>query len=153
MDTINDSIALALESGRPPRPTQVITARSCMTQHVVTVTPRQIIGDAMAVLLKHKISGAPVIEGNNRLVGMLSEIDCLRALACSSYDSSPFQHDRRVEELMSRRLITITPNVELFTMVRMFQEHAVRRLPVVEQEILVGQVSRRDLLHALQRLR
>jgi CBS domain-containing protein len=149
METLNDSIARAIESGRPHRSPSVVTARACMTGQLITTTPEQTVKEAMATLLRHGISGMPVVEGNHQLVGMISEIDCLRALASGSYDSAPFESARLVGELMSRDLVTIEPEMEIFTIVRVFDMHSLRRLPVVEDGIVIGQVSRRDVLRKL----
>ncbi len=152
MDNINDCIARAIEAGRPRRPERVVCARTCMTTKLTTLHPESTLMSAMEVLLRHEISGAPVVEGHMRLVGMLSEIDCLRALASGSYDHAPFRDDQPISKVMSTKLVTVDPSVEVFTMVHLFEHHGVRRLPVVEQGVLVGQVSRRDVLRALTRL-
>ncbi len=123
-----------------------------MTSKLVTFRPDQTALEAMRSLLKHRISGGPVVEKQRRLVGMFSEIDCLNALASGAYDAEPLQRNRPVGELMTRNCVVIDPTVEVYGMIQLFETHSIRRLPVVEKGVLIGQVSRRDILRELERL-
>ncbi len=151
MENINESIARAMETGRPKPPDKPLDARTCMTTKLTTFDPKQTVKEVMEVLLKSKISGGPVVEEQRILVGMISEIDCLRALASASYDQSPYQTDRTVLDMMSRNVISVSPDEEVFAMVQLFSKHSIRRLPVVEDGVVVGQVSRRDILRELSK--
>ncbi len=151
MDTINESIARAMESGRPRHFERPLVARDCMATKVITFHPEQTVKHVMGVLLKCNISGGPVVDDEMRLLGMISEIDCLRTLASGSYDHSDYETDRSVSEMMSRNIVSVSPEEEVFAMVELFARHSVRRLPVVEDGVVVGQVSRRDILRELSK--
>ncbi|RMF19608.1 MAG: CBS domain-containing protein, partial [Candidatus Dadabacteria bacterium] len=62
-----------------------LRVRDYMTEHPVTLPPDMAITEAIAILVKNKISGATVVNGDGKIIGVLSEIDCLRALRDGSY--------------------------------------------------------------------
>ena len=117
METINESIRAAMRSSQLPRQSQVPTAKDCMTKRVVTFREEQHITDVIDVLLKQNISGGPVCDDKRRMLGMLSEMDCLRAVASGAYDGEHHQPARTVGEIMSRRSITVKLNDNIFAMV------------------------------------
>ena len=122
-----------------------------MTSTVVTLSPESDVQTAGRTLLKHRISGAPVVDAEGRLLGVLSEKDCLRALVRSAFEGWPAS---RVEDSMTRDVDTISPSATLYDVVQLFAAHSYRRLPVVDDERrVVGQVSRRDALIAIESIR
>ncbi len=131
---------------------QVPTARDIMSRKLVTFTQEMEISAAIRTLLKNKISGAPVVDAQGRLAGMLSELDCLRILSAGEFYSDDHREEGHVGDYMSRDCLTIEPGVDLYALAQTFQTHAVRRLPVVENGTLIGQVSRRDVLGAMEQL-
>jgi CBS domain-containing protein len=81
---------------------------------------------------------------------MISELDCIRAIAADAYEERyGVLMDRMVRDEMSRDPITIEPNADIYKMAQLFETHGVRRLPVVEDGALIGQVSRRDVLREI----
>lgn len=105
---------------------------------------------AVHTLLERGLSGAPVVDENNHLVGFLSEKDCLKA----ALDASYFRRDEgAVQDFMSRDVSSIAGDANLIDAIQMFVSKHYRCLPVVEGSRLVGQLSRRDLLKALEKLR
>ncbi len=127
------------------------TAADIMTRSVVTLSPDTDIYGAMQVLLKKKISGAPVVDREGRLVGMLSEKDCLRVLAGEALDGLP---EGKVSDYMTRSVESITPTTSIYDIVHGFLQVHFRRLPVVDQTgRVVGQISRRDVLVAIESIR
>ena len=126
----------------------VPTVREIMTRKLVTLRPETAAADAGALLLKNGISGAPVVDAEGHLLGLLSEFDCLRAVASSDYEMDGHDAIEHVGELMSREPMTIAPDADLFTLAHEFVSRRVRRFPVVENGVLIGQVSRRDALRA-----
>lgn len=134
------------------RPT-VPTARDIMTRSLVTLRPDMTLPEAAELLLKHSISGAPVVDEAGSLVGLLSEYDCLRSVATAQYELDAHDHVERVSDLMTRECHTVAPDIELFGVAHEFVRLRVRRLPVVEDGQLIGQVSRRDALKAALALR
>ena len=123
-------------------------ASDMMVRSVVTLSPATDIYGAMKILLKHRISGAPVVDDAGRLVGILSEKDCLRVLAGEAFDGLP---EGRVGDYMTRDVESVGPGTSLFDIVRRFLDRAYRRLPVVDQDgRVVGQISRRDVVAAIE---
>lgn len=125
-------------------------AEDCMVREVVTVRPDTDAYDAIALLLKHRISGMPVVDESGKLVGILSEIDCLETLIDSRYHNMP---TALVKDLMSRDLQTVSPDTDILKIAELFLHERYRRLPVLDKGRLVGQVSRRDVLRALEDMR
>ena len=126
-------------------------AADIMTRSIVTLAPAMDIYGAMQCLLKKKISGAPVVDADGRLVGVLSEKDCLKVLAGEALDGLP---EGKVSDYMTRSVESITPTTSIYDVVHNFLHLHVRRLPVVDQAgRVVGQVSRRDVLAAIESIR
>lgn len=131
----------------------VPTARDIMTTSVVTVRPDLCIFDAIGVLLKNGISGAPVVDHQGGMIGMLSELDCLRVLASDEFYLDDHAGSARVADFMSLSGKTIEPDTDLYGIAHYFLQSSVRRFPVVRDGRLLGQVSRRDVLRGIQTMR
>lgn len=134
----------------PPQPP---TARDFMNTHVHTVSPETPLEEVVAFLLKHSISNAPVVEtdsaGRRRLVGFLSEGDCLEHLSNELFFGRPSQ-PQTAATIMRRHPVCVGPETDVFTLASLFATHHFRHLPVVDQEDFAGIVSRRDVLRALE---
>lgn len=128
---------------------RVFTARDLMSRSLVTLMPEMDMEQAIHVLLKNKVSGATVVNEDGEVQGVLSEKDCLRIFASGAYNSLPKTY---VQDYMSKDVTTITPDADLFRVAELFLKNSFRRLPVVEDGILVGQVSRRDVLERSREL-
>lgn len=120
----------------------------CMARKLVTFTPEMDIMTAMQVLLKKHISGAPVVNAEGHLVGVLSKKDCLRVVFTASYHK---EWGGSVGDYMTRDVQTIDADTDLVTAAKKFVEGPYRRYPVMRGGRLVGQVSRFDILQALLR--
>ncbi len=118
-----------------------------MTRELITLAPDTEIMHALSVMVEHDISGAPVVDERGRLVGILTERDCIATAAQSGYFDEP---GGRVAEYMSSPVQTVGPQTTLMDLVERFLASRFRRFPVVEEERLIGLVSRRDVLRALQ---
>lgn len=125
------------------------TVREVMARRLVTLKPDQPIRDAIDILLRSRISGAPVVDNLGKLVGMLSEKDCLRVFVNDAFHKRDPDH---VDDYMSTTLTTIEPDADMFAAASMFLKHSFRRMPVVEEGRLVGLITRRDVLDATRRL-
>lgn len=124
--------------------------RDVMATSLHTLTPDMPLIQAIGVLLKNKISGAPVIDGQKQLVGIISEKDCLRLFANQAfYDQVAIA---RVGDYMSAEVETIEADADVFKAAHIFLHNTFRRLPVLDDGTLVGQVSRRDILLACLKL-
>ena len=118
-----------------------------MVTRLVILSETMDVYFAIALLLKNKISGAPVINDANKLVGILSEKDCLRVFANGSFHNMP---GGDVGNFMTKAVATVTPEMDLFMVADVFLKHNYRRMPVVVEDKIVGQISRRDVLRAIQ---
>ena len=118
-----------------------------MTTRLITLSADMDVYFAISLLLKNKISGAPVINDENKLVGILSEKDCLRIFANGSFHNMP---GGLVENFMTKAVATVSRDMDLFMVADIFLKHNYRRMPVVNGDVLVGQISRRDVLCAIQ---
>lgn len=138
-------------SSAPPAP--LPTAKDVMVSSgLITFRPQQRISEVISTMVQREISGAPVVDEQMNLLGVLSEVDCLRVIAAGAYDGTSFDGNRTVEELMTTDVTTIDPNLHLCAIAHMFVTRGLRRLPVVQGRRVLGQVSRHDVLKAVQRL-
>jgi CBS domain-containing protein len=132
----------------------VPTAREIMTRSLVTLTPEMTVLSAVSVLLRHRISGAPVVDAAGRFLGIFSELDCLRVLAAGEFYSDDPSEEGSVGVQMTdaAKCRSVSPDVDIYSLAQYFLTHSVRRLPVLDGNDLVGQVSRRDVLGAMEKL-
>lgn len=126
-----------------------IVAREIMATDLVTFTPEMEVIDAIGLLLKHEISGAPVVDADGNLVGIFSEKTAMRALLDAAYEQMP---TTQLFAFMDVNVRTISEETDLLSIAQIFRETPVRRLPVLREGRLVGQVSRRDVLRAAHEL-
>jgi CBS domain-containing protein len=128
-------------------------AREFMTTHVQTVSPETSLQAVISFLQQHRVSNAPVVEagpdGRALLVGFISEGDCLEYLSNEVFFGSPIQ-PHTVRTMMKRHPVCVEPTADIFTLASVFVSHRYRHLPVVEEGRLLGMVSRRDILKALE---
>ena len=121
--------------------------KNYMITPLITLTRDMDVYFAIGLLLKNRISGALVIDDNNNLVGILSEKNCLQIFANGSFYDMP---GGTVSNFMTDVVSTVKPNSDLFSVEDVFLQHNFRRRPVVKGKKLVGQISRRDILRAIQ---
>ena len=99
--------------------------------------------------LKNKISGAPVVDERNMLLGVFSEKSCMQVLMDAAYEGLP---TNQIGAFMDDDPQTISEDTELLVMAQVFLLTTRRRLPVVKDRYLIGQVSRRDVIKAASKL-
>lgn len=123
-----------------------LLAKDIMVTKLVTLTPDMDVHEAIAKLLNHRISGAPVLDSERRLVGVFSERCCMDVLIKASYEQLP---STQIFPFIDTAPRCITEDTDLLTIAQIFLSTPTRRLPVVRDgNYLVGQISRRDLLKA-----
>lgn len=122
-----------------------------MTKKLVTFSPDQSILEVMEAFAKHHISGGPVMDNNGFLVGIISEADCMKQISESRYFNQPIL-DKSVERFMTKNVETIPHDMSIFDAAGVFDRHNRRRLPVMKDGILVGQISRKDIVVAALKL-
>ena len=120
--------------------------RDFMATQVVTLAPDLEILRAMELLLQKKFSGAPVVDENGKLVGVLSKKDCLKAALNASYHQ---QWGGVVADYMSTSVESLDADLDLVAAAKRFLASHYRRFPVMEDDRMIGQISRVDLLRAL----
>jgi CBS domain-containing protein len=127
----------------------VSKARDIMTTKLVTLNPEMDVFHGIEVLVRHNISGAPVIDADRRLLGIFSEKSCMKVLIDAAYEGLP---TNQIGKFMDETPTTITPETQLLSIAQIFLTTPRRRLPVIEDEKLVGQVSRRDVIRAASKI-
>lgn len=152
MELMKDSIAAGQAARLPSVPPGGVRARDIMTHRVLTLREDQPLVTAVIKLVASKISGAPVIDDNGHLVGILSEFDCMKQLANGSFHQEGLPQDATVGDVMTMAAHRVQPDTDLFSIASLFIAHRIRRLPVVEKQRVVGIVSRRDALRAISEL-
>jgi len=123
-----------------------ITIADYMTKHLVTVTEETSVLEAIQKLLTHKITSAPVLNQQGRLVGMFSEKDGMKVVLENTYNQSM---KGKVSEYMATDIVTVNAEASIVDLASKFEASSVRSYPVYEDNQLVGLVSRTDVLRAL----
>lgn len=131
---------------------RILTARDLMTTSLITFRPEQTVLQAIAVLTKNGISGGPVVDALGQMVGILSELDCLRMLASDEFYQEEQEEGALVGQFMTRDYQTIPADLGIYAISHYFLTRPIRRLPVLERGRLVGQVSRRDVLRGMEEM-
>lgn len=128
-----------------------VTVQDYMSTRLITFSPNQHMDDVIETLLKHKISGGPVVDENSDLVGIISEGDCMKEVVRGKYNNMP-NLSGLVAEHMSTNVISIPPETNIFDAAKMFLEKRIRRFPVVSSGKLLGQISQKDVMRAVHNM-
>ena len=143
-------------------------ARDLMHRRVITVTRNTILKEAAILMSKNRISGLPVVDEKGNLIGIITDSDILQyrqkinlpeymrliEYFLGEVDPQGIEESirdimhKKVEEVMTTRLITLREESQLAEIISKFAEHHIGRLPVVEGDKLVGLVSREDVIRA-----
>ena len=146
-----------------------MNAGEVMSRNPIAVPAEAALAEALRLMFDHRVSGLPVVDGKAGLVGILTEGDLLRRseLGTAAQRSRWLElltmpgrlardyvrtHTRRVEEIMTRDVVSVAEDTPLTEVVRLMERHRIKRVPVLRDGALIGIVSRADLLHALHRL-
>ena len=120
-----------------------------MERHVQTISPDTDIMEAVDFLLEKRATGALVADSNGKLVGILTEYDCLRLLTHG--DARGEAPSGKVKDFMSSNVQSIPPTMDIYYCAGLFMNVSYRRFPVVENGRIVGAITRFDLLRAVHR--
>jgi CBS domain-containing protein len=140
-------------------------ASDVMTRDVITVRRETSVTNAIRLMLENNVSGLPVLD-NGKVIGILTEGDLLRRSETGTERHRPRwleilmgpgrmageyvrSHGRKVEEIMTTDLVSVAGDTPLDEVVGLMERRRIKRVPVIEGEVLVGVVSRLDLLRAL----
>jgi CBS domain-containing protein len=146
-----------------------MNASDVMRRDVITVTPDTKLEQVLEMLVAHRISALPVVDGSGAIVGIVSEGDLLhRSEAGTEHRRSPWleifipeqtlalefikSHSRRVSDVMTRDVITVTPDTALAEVANVLEKDRIKRVPVVQDGKLIGILSRADLVRTLANL-
>jgi len=144
-------------------------ARQIMTKKVLSVTPEHTILEAANLMLRNHVSGLPVIDQADRVVGIVSESDFLRRAEIGTprkrnrllsfifghgaeAEDYVREHGRKISEVMTSSPITVDEGAQLAEIVDLMERNNIKRIPVVKDGKLVGIVSRSNLLQAVASL-
>jgi len=119
---------------------------------MITFKPEQPIQDVIKIIVDKKISGAPVLNDQGGLVGLISEKDCLRIIVDQAYNNLPAE-TRKVSDYMTAKVQSLSPKTNVVEAAKEFLNSPFRRFTIVENGKLIGQVSRRDILTAAQNMK
>jgi CBS domain-containing protein len=144
-------------------------AHQIMTRSVITIAPDVTILEAATTMLRHHVSGLPVVDAAGKLVGIVSEGDFVRRSeigtqrkrgrwlkfllgAGSAATDYVHEYGRKISDVMTSEPLTITEDATLEEIVNVMETNGVKRLPVMKGDKLVGIVSRANLLQAVASL-
>jgi len=126
-----------------------VTQYMVQLKDLITFKPDQDINEVIDIMIENRISGAPVLDQDKRLVGIISEKDCLRIVVDQAYHNLP-HNAPKVEDYMTKKVQTLSADNDIVGAATAFLSSNIRRLPIVQNDMLIGQVSRRDILRAAQ---
>jgi len=138
-------------------------AADIMTPNVITVHSNSEVSEIASLLLEHGISAVPVVDADDRVLGIVSEGDLMRRVLSDSDRHKSWwlrllgnggnaadyvrNHGRRASEVMTKKPLTITEEESLHRIAVLLEKRRIKRLPVVRNGKLVGIISRSNLLH------
>lgn len=112
-------------------------AKDIMTRDIITVNPTMTVRSLAMTLIKNQISGAPVAGKNGKIVGVVSEADIVA------------KKGKTVNDIMSKKIISVGEQTPVEEIAQLMTTHAIKRLPVMNGEKVVGIVSRADIVSAI----
>jgi len=130
---------------------QSVNLRDYMLTNPVKVRPDDNVLEAMKIIIDNKISGVCVVDGELNLVGVLSELDCLRAVLSAIYNDTGIGIVR--EHMATEGLVVAHPDEDIVDVAQDMLLKNKRRRPVVEDGKLIGQITCRQILSAVRKFR
>src|SRR5580704_6553465 len=145
-------------------------AADVMVSNVISVGSQASVQEVAEVLLRNRVSGVPVTGSQGELIGIVSEGDLMRRpeagtqrrhswwlhlVASKEGLASEYikSHSRKVVDVMSRNVVTASPETPIGDVAELLERHAIKRVPIVKDGKVVGIVSRANLLQALASLK
>ena len=146
-----------------------MNVKHIMTWPVFSIGPGATVLQAVQLMLRHKISGLPVVDADEKLLGIVTEGDFLRRAETATERHRPNwltffvgpgrladeyvrTHTRNIADVMTSEPYTVTEDTSLEEVVQLMERHRIKRVPVLRDKKLVEIVSRANLLHALASL-
>jgi CBS domain-containing protein len=129
-------------------PMLIPTPKDIMTKDVIAVGPQTPIFEALELIAKHDISGLPVVDEDNNLIGVLSEKDVVSLLY-----TREDEQEQTVDDFMTQPALYFEEEEDLLDVCDFLRENVFRRVPITKSGKLVGIVSIRDVIEFILRLR
>jgi len=126
-----------------------LIVKDYMVSAMITVQPHVDIVEAAQTLQEYRLSGIPVVDDHKRLVGFLSEKDCLHTVLSAVYNQD---YGDLVSDRMTKELRTVHPTDNITDVAERFLKDGVRMYPVLDKDVLVGVISRQSVLKAFCQL-
>ncbi|SHK34173.1 CBS domain-containing protein [Paramaledivibacter caminithermalis] len=144
-------------------------AKNVMNRNVVSIKPDDTLKDAVALMVKHSISGLPVIDENKNIIGIISQSDVLRhgkkpfiletvdLLEIFLYEQEPENYEKelkialnmKIKDVMTKNIIAVSENTPVGKIAHLMIENEINRVPVIKQGKLVGIIGREDIIKAI----
>lgn len=121
--------------------------KHAMTNRVVTIHGSAMVDEVFDLLLRHRISGMPVVDDDEHIVGVITEHDLLNLLY------NPETEQGQVSDYMTTNVLTVEEDGMLIDAVELFLSRNVRRIPVVRDRKVVGVISRHDVVRYIREVR
>ena len=131
---------------------QTAPVKDYMSTTQLALNPELEINEAINELLKNGISGAPVIDSDGNLIGILSEKDCLKLLIEDIQNQTPGSQGQ-VKDFMTKNAQSIASSTTILVAAGQFVNSVYHHLPVLDGDKVVGQISRCDVLRAIDKHR
>ena len=126
---------------------KTLLVEDIMSRNLIVFKPNETIHEVMSKFIKYRISGGPVVNEKGDLIGVISEADCMKEVSESRYFNLPIL-DKSVSKFMTTKVDTIEASKTIFEAASYFFKTSRRRFPVLDKEMLVGQISRKDIVIA-----
>lgn len=127
---------------------ELILVSDYMSTKLITFKATDSLDHVISLLIQNKISGGPVVNDANELIGIISETDCIKHISESKYYNMPSDINNTVGKYMVTDVDTIDKNMNIFDAAFKFLSARRRRFPVCENGKLIGQLSQKDVLKA-----
>ncbi len=142
----------SLDQNQKDRKLNAPSVTDYMVRELITFKPDTEVKEVIETLLKNRITGAPVLNDKNEVVGLIDDKDCLNMLVSSAYYNQPVEKDT-VSTYMTNVMKSISIHDDIVDVANIFVQSRFKRLLVMDDDgKLVGQISRRDILRAIQDL-
>ncbi|HZK33950.1 MAG TPA: CBS domain-containing protein [Bacillota bacterium] len=119
----------------------MLKVNEVMTTHIATIGAEKSVLDAAKVMQAHNVGSTPVCTSNGKVIGILTDRDIVVRAIANNADANSIP----VEDIMTREVITASPNMEIDKAIRLMAQNKIRRLPVVNNDTLVGMIAIGDL--------
>lgn len=123
-----------------------------MSRQFTSFHPDQTIEEVVDILLKKKLTGGPVVDDGGKLVGIISEGDCLKEVVRGKYNNSPLLSGQ-VKDYMATEVQSMDPELSIFEAAQTFLDKRLRRFPVMKEGKLLGVISQKDVMVAVRKIK